>query len=164
MSDDGNTNNSNRPKPGSPPGDSPGEPASDQSRSGVPDLEALFNPHEQTQFRRLCIPTDADELMQMGDTIQMHVQQVKANALPATDSEMAELLGERLRQLVASSDSLDGEGRSLVRGAIEYFLLASDADDDLSDALGFDDDVRVFNSVVRQLDRPALAIHLADLD
>ncbi len=137
---------------------------SGQERSNVPDVEALLNPDEQMRFRRLCLPTEADELAQMGDTIQLHLQQVKANALPVTDSETAELLADRLVQLVAAGESFDSEERSLVRGAAEYFLLTSDADDDLSDALGFDDDVRVFNSVVRRLDRPDLAIQLADLE
>jgi len=131
---------------------------------GLPDLESLINPDEQRRFRRLCLDTQPDELAQLGETVELHVAQVKANALPATDCEMAELLADRLCQLVADGDSLAPIERALARGAVEYFLLTSDADDDLSDALGFDDDVRVFNSVARRLDRPQLVIQLSDFE
>lgn len=131
---------------------------------GLPDLEALINPDEQRRFRRLCLFTDAEQLSQLADTIELHLNQVKANALPATDCEMAEMLADRLQQLVADAPSLGDAERALARGAVEYFLLTSDADDDLADTLGFDDDVRVFNSVARRVGRPNLVIQLADLE
>lgn len=130
----------------------------------LPDLEALLNPDEQRRFRRLCLTTSADELAQMGETVELHLSQIKANALPATDSEMGELLANRLRQLVAGGDGLAPDDRALVRGAVEYFLLTNDADDDLADALGFDDDVRVFNSVARRVGQPQLVIQLTDYE
>ena len=125
------------------------------------DLEDLLNPDEQRRFRRLCIDTPADDLDQMAEVIQLHLDQIKANATATTDVETAELVAEALLKLLSLTEDFDADERSMVRGAIEYFILHDDASDDLDDALGFDDDARVLNSVLGRIGRPELQVTLA---
>lgn len=49
--------------------------------------------------------------------------------------------------LLDAWDSLDDNGRRLVRGAVEYFLLSRDGDDDLATPEGLDDDAEVVKAV-----------------
>ena len=122
------------------------------------DLEDLLNPDEQRRFRRLCIDTSAEELSQMIDVVRLHLDQVKANARAVTDVETAELVATASIELLGLAHELTADERALVRGAIEYFVLNDDAADDLDDPLGFDDDARVFNSVLDRIGRPELKV------
>ncbi len=124
------------------------------------DLEDLLNPHEQRRFRRLCIETSAEELEQLTEVVELHLDQVKANAKPLTDVETAELVAEAIQKVLAFTPDFDDRQRAMVRGAVEYFVLNEDASDDLSDALGFDDDARVLNSVLDRIGRSHLKVEL----
>ena len=55
----------------------------------------------------------------------------------------------------------DAEGRSLVGGAVAYFLLAADVGHDFESPIGLRDDGRVFNSVCRALGRVDLEVPLS---
>lgn len=124
------------------------------------DLEALFNPDEQMRFRRLCLETSREELIELGTVVTLHLDWIKENAAPATDLEMAERIAGSLQGLLQADLEFEHEERSLIRGAVEYFLLADDASGDLEEALGFDDDARVVNSVMTRIGRPEFAIDL----
>lgn len=131
--------------------------------SGDPiiDLEDLHNPVEQRKFRRLCIETSAEELLQLTDVIDLHLDQVRENAAPQTDIDTAEMVAKSLSTLITSELSFEASDRLLIRGAVEYFLLHDDASSDLEDPLGFDDDARVVNSVLERIGRPELKIQPA---
>ena len=124
------------------------------------DLEDLLNPDEQRQFRALCLATTPDELSDLGSVIELHVEQVAANAGPATDIDTAKLIGGSLCQLLASDLTFDGEQRAQIRGAIEYFIMTDDASSDLDDVLGFDDDARVLNAMLARIGHPEFAVEL----
>ncbi len=126
------------------------------------DLDDLLHPEEQRKFRRLCLPTTSVELAELSDVVQMHVHHVEANAVPTTDVESAQRIATALSALLdpTSGEGFTADERALVRGAVEYFLLNDDADDDMIDALGFDDDARVVNSVLRRIDRTEYTINL----
>lgn len=126
------------------------------------DLEDLLNPDEQRQFRRLCIATSEDELADLGGVIELHVEQVEANAVPATDIDAARMIGDSLRGLIGGGHAFDGEQRALIRGAVEYFIMTDDASSDLDDVLGFDDDARVVNAMLGRIGHPELAVQLSN--
>ncbi|MGH1504565.1 MAG: hypothetical protein ACRBI6_13475 [Acidimicrobiales bacterium] len=123
------------------------------------DLDDLLHPDEQRRFRALCLETSAAELAELGEQVPAHFEQMQAMASHVTDLETAERLSDALVSLIGDGTGPDGAGfdadeRALIRGAAEYFMLLADTDDDLSNPIGFDDDVRVFNRVLDRLDRP----------
>lgn len=124
------------------------------------DLEYLLNPEEQDQFRRLCLPTTAEELAALPEVVELHLTQIEAEAGPNADLEAAQAIGRALITLLSAGLSLDDAQRALVRGAVEYFLMVDDASGDLEDVLGFDDDARVVNSVLDRIGQPQLKIDL----
>ena len=136
--------------------DQPGDDSVDQAI----DLQDLLHPDEQRRFRRLCIETSDEELRQLISVVDMHLDHIKSNAVPATDVETAEMIGASLSSLLTSSIEFDGDSRSQIRGAVEYFLLTDDADGDIEDALGFDDDARVLNTVLDRIGHPEFAVDL----
>lgn len=124
------------------------------------DLQDLLHPDEQRRFRRLCIATSAEELVQLGQVIEMHLDHIHQNAQPSTDVETADMIGDSLRKLLDSGIAFDDEARAQIRGAVEYFLLMDDAAGDLEDVLGFDDDARVVNTVLDRIGHPEFAVKL----
>lgn len=124
------------------------------------DLHDLLHPDEQRRFRRLCLATSSEELAQLTGVVQLHVDHIRHNASQATDVETAQRIGEALIGLVSSGIRFDAEERALIRGAVEYFLLSDDAAGDLDDAVGFDDDARVVNSVLQRIGQPRFRVEL----
>lgn len=124
------------------------------------DMHDLLRPDEQRRFRALCIETSPDELTQLVGVVGMHLEHIKANAGPVADVETAELIGNSLTGLLDSDQNFDGDERSLIRGAVEYYLMTDDADGDLDDVLGFDDDARVLNAVLDRIGRPEFKVEL----
>lgn len=124
------------------------------------DLEDLLNPDEQRRFRRLCITTSREELDELASVIELHIDQVAANAGPATDIDTAQLIGRSLGELLGSGLAFDDEQRAQIRGAIEYFVMTDDASSDLDDVLGFDDDARVLNAMLGRIGHPEYAVEL----
>ncbi|MEL6985654.1 MAG: hypothetical protein AAFO29_24700 [Actinomycetota bacterium] len=124
------------------------------------DLEDLLNPDEQRRFRRLCIATTPEELDDLASVIDLHIDQVAANAGPATDIDTAKLIGRSLCELLGGGHRFDDEQRSQIRGAIEYFVMTDDASSDMDDVLGFDDDARVLNAMLGRIGHPEYAVEL----
>lgn len=131
---------------------------SDESRL---DLDDLLHPDEQQRFRRLCLETSEDELGQLTEVVELHLQQLDQTAGPVTDTETAQRIASSITSLLTSGDRFGPEERALIRGAVEYFLLADDAAGDLDDALGFDDDARVLNAMLDRIGRPQFRVELS---
>ncbi len=127
------------------------------------DLEDLLNPDEQHRFRNLCLDTSPEELTQLPAVVELHLDQIRENQGANTDVETAEAIGKALLGLLGETAAVDftADERSLVRGAVEYFLLADDAAGDLDEVLGFDDDARVVNSVLHRIGRTDHLIELS---
>jgi uncharacterized membrane protein YkvA (DUF1232 family) len=123
-------------------------------------LDDLLHPDEQRQFRRLCLATSAEELSQLTEVVAMHLDHIKNNAGSATDVETAEMIAASLQRLIESNVVFDDDARAQIRGAVEYFLLTDDAAGDMDDALGFDDDARVVNAMLRRIDQPEFMVEL----
>ena len=131
----------------------------DSSAEGM-DLQDLLRPDEQQRFRRLCIETSPEDLHQLITVVDLHLDHIRNNASQATDVETAATIASSLKRLLGSSIDFDGESRSQIRGAVEYFLLTDDADGDLVDVLGFDDDARVLNTVLDRIGHPEFAVEI----
>jgi hypothetical protein len=74
------------------------------------------------------------------------------------DVALAQNLVAALRSLISAAADLDADQRALLRGAVEYFLLTQDADNDLTSVDGLKDDARVINHVCTELGRDDLQV------
>ena len=72
--------------------------------------------------------------------------------------DLGELLCARLDGLLVGAHHFDVETRSSVVGAARYFISSDDAVPDERSCTGLDDDVDVFNHVVREIGRFDLVI------
>ena len=122
------------------------------------DLHALLHPDEQQRFRRLCLETSPEELRELTELLSLHLHQVETLAGPNTDVETARTIAHTLTRLLSTERTFDADQRRQIRGAVEYFLLTEDADSDLDHPLGFDDDLRVVNTVLVRIGRPELIV------
>ncbi len=72
--------------------------------------------------------------------------------------DLAELLCERLELLLDHTASSSPAHRAAIVGAARYFVSRDDAVPDDASITGLDDDVFVFNAVVREIGRDDLVI------
>lgn len=75
--------------------------------------------------------------------------------------DLAQRVGTTLKALLAMySDLASNQTRALVIGATRFFLETNDVLADLDSPLGFDDDARVLNAVLRDIGREHLLVSL----
>lgn len=116
---------------------------------------------ERVRFLNLCHDTSPEWLEQAREQIGAHLDYLEG--AQAINQDVNLILAGRIAQSLDALIALrpeEAECRALVRGAIEYFTLAGDADDDLSSAKGLDDDARVVSAAARALGHPELEIPL----
>ena len=77
------------------------------------------------------------------------------------DAKLGETVAEVCLELLADlgSGTSDKDNR-LVQVAVRYFVVEDDADGDLTSVVGFDDDARVLNAILRLLGREELLIEV----
>lgn len=111
-------------------------------------------------FLGLCQDLPATELAALKGMVRAHYESLletqRKNELIAVD--LAQALCERLETLLAMAHLLDPGARSQIVGAARYFVSTDDEKPDDDSCTGLDDDVKVFNHVVRRLGRPDLVI------
>ena len=102
----------------------------------------------------------ADEIAGLIEEVHAHfaglVRAQERNELVAVD--LAELLCERLEILLAAAPGLAADVRAEIVGAARYFVSVADAIPDDRSCIGLDDDVAVFNHVVRAIGRLDLEV------
>ncbi len=77
------------------------------------------------------------------------------------DVQLAERLGTTARGLVSLlGPNTSEEHAKLIRAAVRYFFLETDAESDLNSVVGFDDDADVLNAVARFLGRNDLVVEV----
>ncbi|MEZ5342091.1 MAG: hypothetical protein R2706_11775 [Acidimicrobiales bacterium] len=113
---------------------------------------------ERSRFERLCLDTTSAELVELAGVVELHLNQVRELAVEATDLEAAERIADALFTLLSAPTGYAPDERALLRGAVEYFLLAEDASGDIVSPVGFDDDRAVVNTVLIELERPDLLL------
>lgn len=128
------------------------------------DLDRLLHPKEQDRFRALCTTTELADLPGLRLRVITYLATVE-NVSPSrpglVDVDTARRVAGVLSAILDDPNELSAEGRALVRGAVEYFVLDEDDLNDLTDLIGFDDDARVLNSVVRAINRNDLHLELS---
>ncbi len=124
-------------------------------------VEGLLHPNEVAQFTALCTNTPADDFKGEWLRVRTHVARVAeaGRSNPAVDVRSAKQIAKVLDELMRDVYSYDDEQRALLRGAIEYFILVSDEENDLG-SMGFDDDAMVTNLVAKALGRSDIQVHL----
>lgn len=90
--------------------------------------------------------------------VEQHHVHVRHDAGPLTDLDAAAALHEATLSLLDRTSDASVRVRRLAQVAVRYFVLQDDGDDDLHSPYGFDDDVEVFNAVVRAIGQPELEI------
>lgn len=76
------------------------------------------------------------------------------------DIDLARRVAQCLHRLIGQVASGDPDEQALVAGAVDYFALTGDADDDVASPIGIEDDARVVNAVARVLGSEDLVISL----
>ncbi|MFT3770142.1 MAG: SNF2-related protein [Minicystis sp.] len=112
-------------------------------------------PAEIALFERLSGPAAAEEVAALRRAVARHVDEVRQAAhhnelLPV---DLAEQLAAGLDTLLGALPSLAAEAQPLVIGAARYFVSDDDAIPDTASVLGLDDDIAVFNAMVRRIGR-----------
>jgi hypothetical protein len=126
--------------------------------------ESTLSPLERVRFLNLCEARSAGMLAEDRDRVAGHVSLMEAaHALsPAIDIELARAIGAALNAMLSEPETLAYEERRLLAGAVEYFVLTGDSDDDMASPVGLVDDARVTNATARALGRDDLVVPLVD--
>jgi uncharacterized membrane protein YkvA (DUF1232 family) len=66
--------------------------------------------------------------------------------------------------LLADWDSIAGQHRNWLGGAILYFADSNDSEHDFSSAIGFEDDAEVMNACLKLAGKASLCIEIEDFD
>lgn len=113
-------------------------------------------------FEELCEDASVADINRLRRRVRSHVSTIDEAALTKPDLPvaLADALAEKLNGLADLAPELDAEGRRLVRGAMMYFVLTTDDEDDLGGPNGLDDDVYVLNRVCDDLGRFELKLEL----
>src|SRR5262249_46543580 len=103
----------------------------------------------------LARPTTASELEERAAKLAEHASKLEALAAGSAgrfDATAARDIADRLLEAARASAELDDEGRALLRGAMDYFMLIEDEEPDLRPG-GFDDDRAVADAVLAAIKR-----------
>ena len=113
-------------------------------------------------FDGLCTGGSMDEINRLRRRVKTHVSTIAEAALTQPDLpvDLSGALADRLIQLADAAVALDIGQRTMVRGAMMYFVLTTDDEDDLGGPNGLDDDVAVLNRVCDEINRPDLKLEL----
>lgn len=126
------------------------------------DLHEIITGDEFAIFRALLKPATLDDLHRLRGRVAVHLDSLEEQSFSHEflDLELGRAVTHGLTELIDGASAYDAEERSLVRGAVEYYLLSSDAENDVTSPIGMEDDVRVFNAVCGALGRSTLEIPL----
>lgn len=126
--------------------------------------ESALSPFERVRFLNLCEARSVERLAEDRDRVDGHLSLVQAAQTinVAVDIVLAEKIANSLLGLLDDRKSLGFEERRLLAGAVEYFVLSTDNDNDLDSPVGLLDDARVTNAAAAALGRPDLMIEMAD--
>lgn len=126
--------------------------------------ESSLSPLERVRFLNLCEARSVEMLAEDVDRVEGHLSLLQAafavNNL--VDVDLAEAISETLLALLADRGRLSFEERRLLAGAIEYFVMTGDTDNDLASPVGLVDDAKVTNATAEALGRHDLVIPVVE--
>ncbi len=77
---------------------------------------------------------------------------------------LARAIYRNFEKIVDQWEKLPGAARPWLRGAMRYFALSSDLEDDFTSPIGFDDDVDIMNACLKLAGREDLSLDPEDFD
>lgn len=126
--------------------------------------ESSLSPLERVRFLNLCEARSADRLGDDIDRVEGHLSLLEAafalNSM--VDVELGRSIAQVLIELLEDRNRLAFEERRLLAGAVEYFVLTGDSDDDLRSPVGMVDDAKVTNATAAALGRADLTIPIVE--
>ena len=122
-------------------------------------VAGLLHPREIAQFTALCRETEREDLKGLRLRVIAYLASLTrlADDDPRIDIAVARRIGSTIAHVVDDPLELDATDRALLCGAAEYFLMSNDDGADLG-PLGFDDDRRILNRVLRAIGRDDLLL------
>ncbi len=81
-----------------------------------------------------------------------------AEECPIVDIDSATRIVAAIEELVPLWDSFSPQAQESLKGAMHYFALTNDDENDFESAIGFDDDIRVLNAALFLAGRPQLTL------
>lgn len=104
-------------------------------------------------------PVTIEELGGLRQALADHLKVVEARAAEREHVEL-DLAGDLVASFTTLIDDgdLDDAQRAVLAGAIDYFLEARDAEDDLTSPIGFEDDAFIANTAFERLGRADLNV------
>ena len=122
----------------------------------------LLSPEVDRILREFAVPVKSDGVETLKTEIMCYldriVQAQRENEF--LNEPLARRIGEIGVLLLDSYHSYTKEQQSFITGAVRYFLLAKDKDNDLHSPLGFDDDAEVMKFVLKSIGRENLMIDI----
>jgi uncharacterized membrane protein YkvA (DUF1232 family) len=112
-----------------------------------------FPPKAKSHFKRLCEPLPPHTVPQLKEELENFYSSVLAEAdnRPLVNTELIRDLYDRACLLLERYPHISEKHRSLVVGALRYFVSDDDSFSDLEFASGFNDDAEVMNHVLEEL-------------
>ena len=117
--------------------------------------QSLFDDHLDPQldgeFVSLCESLSVEENAQLKVEVNIHVEKVQQslNRNEFLDVQIAKDIAQVLNKLLELYPKFQESHQKLIVGAARYFVSEYDLEPDTSSILGFDDDVRVLNFVLK---------------
>ncbi|NND04701.1 MAG: hypothetical protein HKN91_18165 [Acidimicrobiia bacterium] len=126
--------------------------------------ESSLSPLERVRFLNLCEARSVDMLAEDVDRVEGHLSLLEAAAAVnnLVDADLAQSVAGTLLALLADRNRLSFEERRLLAGAVEYFVMTGDSDNDMASPVGLVDDAKVTNATAEALGRPDLVIPVVD--
>jgi hypothetical protein len=112
-----------------------------------------FPPRAASHFRRLCEALPPHTVPQLREELEGFYDGVlrEVDERPLVNRELVRELYDRASLLLDRYPHLSERHRSLVVGALRYFVSGDDSFSDLDFASGFNDDAEVMNYVLEEL-------------
>jgi uncharacterized membrane protein YkvA (DUF1232 family) len=128
----------------------------------LPLFQNLLDPNLEKIFTTLCDDISPSQVSELQKQIIDHVQDVR-DALQQNefiDLDLAERISRVLLTILGEIPSYPEIHRRMIIGAARYFVLSQDAQADFKSVLGFDDDLKILNYVLRFIGRNDLQVDL----
>jgi hypothetical protein len=128
------------------------------------DLTELLPADDRASLEKLSFETSSEEALGLSGRVDAYVAVLEdtAHTQDFVDLALAKRVAESINGLVDDSPGYNAQHRALLRGAVEYFLLTEDSQNDIVNPIGLDDDARVISAVCTALGRPDLVVTPGD--
>jgi hypothetical protein len=121
------------------------------------------------QFAALVEHASQSETLAAGDLlrrVKRHVDDARVahSRNRIVNLRLATAIANVAETLLADWDSIAGQHRNWLGGAILYFADSRDSEHDFSSAIGFEDDAEVINACLKLAGKSSLCIEIEDFD